>query len=222
MNKLIAVLGGLSVAQATTLNPLPAGFPAECVVEEAVWYPVPGTDITAEVLGGRVRCPDNTDFTGIDVQGTYNNGWAKLNLRHAVLRGAIFDSNMEFRYVDLQHADLSGAYIASSNGLQDLNFDYANLEGATIANACIVCTFNGANLLHGTITTVQTGEIDSGTCLTQGCGADMCASDVASALATQCPVCPDTNGFIDPSDAGALADAVRANPTAYQQAGLCM
>ena len=221
MNKLIAVLGGLSIAQATTLNPLPAGWgDLGCVVEEAVWYPVAGnTDITVPVPGGRVRCPDNTDFTDISVQGTPT---AYLNLGWAVLRGAIFGGDINLKYVNFQHADLSGAHIASEGAFAGINFNNANLEGATIANGCTSCSLGGTNLLHGTITTVESASLDSGTCLTGGCGADMCASAVASALATQCPVCPDTNGFIDPSDAGALADAVRANPTAYQQAGLCM
>ena len=46
MNKLIAFLGGLSVAQAA----VPAGFPAAC-----------------NDNAGYVACPDGTDFTGISV-----------------------------------------------------------------------------------------------------------------------------------------------------------
>jgi len=196
MNKLIAVLGGLSVAQAA----VPAGFPATCNDD-----------------AGYVVCPDNTDFTGISVEGTWDNGWTKLDLSHAVLRGATFKFG-DFRYVNLQQADLTGATWTQVDTFQNINFQGANLEGATLNHACNGCSFQDTNLFDANIAHDNTDiNIGSGTCLTQGCDADVFATQCPT-----CPTCPDTNGFIDPSDAGELADAVRANPTAYQQAGLCM
>ena len=139
MNKLIAVLGGLSVAQAA----LPAGFPTTCNDD-----------------AGYVVCDDNTDFTGVSIVGTgYTN---MLDLSNAVLRGATFRwADIEF--VNFQSADLSGTLWRQIDSFQSVSFQNANLEDATIITPCQTCNFMGTNLFNANIPgDIQSANVGSG------------------------------------------------------------